>query len=349
MSLERCGEGFPITSLQEIRLLSRLRHKNVVRLIEVACARYSPPEQLLGRQATAPFNYPWNFFMVCEYMDHSLRGIMERGINLTVSQIKYTMLQVLEGMAHLHSQGVMHRDVKCSNILMNSQGEIKLADLGMGTTFRPGKPVDGPKTVVTLWYRAPELLRGARYTQAIDLWAVGCVFAELLKGEALFKGRGEEEQLRMILAVVGEGSKVTQGLKEKLANSRFESRDNERNRADDIALDLLAKLLQLDPRARLSAKEAMEHEYFRVSPEACPQEGMPRLTGDSHEYLLRIQQANRSLMELSASTSATRGKSTVKATKRPLAGAGEDRKMSLFGRDESVLLEPSTKESASVK
>jgi len=204
MSLERCSEGFPITSLREIQLLSKLSHKNVVKLIGVNTAKYAPPEQLLlinakdNSSQSAPFNYPWNFFMVCEYMEHSLRGLLEKNVRFDSLEIRYIMYEVLQGISYLHSHNVMHRDIKCSNILLNNQGEIKIADFGMGTIFQPNKLFKNSQTVVTRWYRAPEILLQQDYTEAIDIWALGCVFGELICGQALFKGNSDSDQLAKI-------------------------------------------------------------------------------------------------------------------------------------------------------
>ena len=204
MSLERATEGFPTAALREIKLLSHLQHKNVVRLLDVSTAKYAPPEQPLSPDHRhLPFSYPWNFFMVCEYAEHSLKGLLERGVRFTPEQVKRVMRQVFEGLAYIHSQRVMHRDIKCSNILMNSQGIVKIADFGMGTYFEPNVALPSLKTVVTRWYRAPELLLGGEYTEAIDMWAAGCVFGELLTGDALFKGATEDEQIALIVAALG--------------------------------------------------------------------------------------------------------------------------------------------------
>ncbi len=206
MSLERCTEGFPIAALREIKLLSKLDHRNVLRLIDVGTAKYAPPEKLLDDSrmpATAPFSYPWNFFMVCEYAEHSLAGLVGRHYHFSPAQIKCIIKQALEGLAYLHEQHVVHRDIKCSNILMNTAGEVKLADFGMSTRFAPNKALKGQKGVVTLWYRAPELLMGFNYTESIDMWAMGCVLGELLMGCAVFMGKNEQDQLNLIAAGLG--------------------------------------------------------------------------------------------------------------------------------------------------
>jgi len=198
MSLERSIEGFPIAALNEIKILKHLSHPNIIRLIDVAIAKYAPSERLHGTIRACPFLYPWNFFMVCEYAEHSLSGLIERGASFNQSEIKCLFKQVLEGLAYLHSKGIMHRDIKCSNILVNSSGIAKLADFGISTQFTPISLQDGKKPVATLWYRAPELLKEENYTEAIDIWGMGCVLGELILGKAVFMGKNPKSQLEAI-------------------------------------------------------------------------------------------------------------------------------------------------------
>jgi cyclin-dependent kinase 12/13 len=102
------------------------------------------------------------------------------------------MKQVLDGLAHLHEKAIIHRDIKGGNILMSKDGIIKLADFGLARTFFPGQNYNYTPKVVTLWYRAPELLLGMRnYTGAIDMWSVGCLFAELMTGKPIFPAKDE--------------------------------------------------------------------------------------------------------------------------------------------------------------
>jgi cyclin-dependent kinase 12/13 len=115
------------------------------------------------------------------------------------------MLQILQGIQYLHSSNVIHRDIKGANILISSAGEVKLADFGLARVFYPGnEKVNYTNKVVTLWYRAPELLLGSRnYTQAVDMWSVGCVFAELVLQQVLFRGDKEERQIELIYEKCG--------------------------------------------------------------------------------------------------------------------------------------------------
>lgn len=199
MSLERSAEGFPLAALNEIKILKNLSHPNIIRLVDVAIARYAPSERIHDSTRTCPFTYPWNFFMVCEYAEHSLSGLLERKASFSPSQIKCIIKQLLEGLAYLHSHGVMHRDIKSSNVLINSAGAAKLADFGISTHFEPATEQDGRRPVATLWYRAPELLQGRNYTEAIDMWGLGCVLGELLFGKAMFPGNDTKSQLNAIL------------------------------------------------------------------------------------------------------------------------------------------------------
>ena len=123
-----------------------------------------------------------SFYLVFEYLKHDLQGMINMKLDFSMAQIKCIMLQVLQGVAYLHQKHVIHRDIKGANILLSSKGEVKLADFGLARIFYPGdERVNYTNRVVTLWYRAPELLLGARnYSEAVDMWSVGCVFAELV-------------------------------------------------------------------------------------------------------------------------------------------------------------------------
>ena len=201
-------EGFPVSALREISLLHKLQHKNIVRFLGVATASSSQADRLyscpLPAQSTS-YSYPWVFFMMCEYAEHSLKGLLDRKVAFTPAHVNYIMRQILEGVAYMHGEGVMHRDVKCSNILLNADGEVKLADFGMARQFNAGLQISRKpgEPIATLWYRAPELLLGAQYNEAVDLWAVGCVFAELLTGSPLFPGKNEDDQLLLLAKALG--------------------------------------------------------------------------------------------------------------------------------------------------
>lgn len=121
-------------------------------------------------------------------MDHDLAGLFRHKIKYTQPEIKCLVQQILEGVKYLHDSKILHRDIKSANLLLNNKGEVKIADFGLGRKFR----VDCTYTskVVTLWYRAPELLLGTKlYSEKVDIWSVGCIMAEFLIGEVLFRSK----------------------------------------------------------------------------------------------------------------------------------------------------------------
>lgn len=207
MKLEISSDGFPASALKEITTLSKLEHKNIIHYENVATAKYVRPPYYdrTSPIKSGPSTYQHNFFLVSEFMDHSLTGLLKYGMKFNLAQIKYLIREILEGVAYIHSKGIVHRDIKCSNILMNTSGEVKIADFGLATSLAP--TAKKSHNAVTRWYRAPEMLQGkTNYGQEIDIWALGCCFAELLKGEALFQGKDETEQLNMIMGSLGKKS-----------------------------------------------------------------------------------------------------------------------------------------------
>ncbi|KAM7216402.1 Serine/threonine-protein kinase SSN3 [Rhypophila decipiens] len=169
--------GISQSAVREMALCSELNHPNVIKLIEI----------ILEDKC---------IFMVFEYAEHDLLQIIHHHTQqprhpIPPATIKSIMFQLLNGCQYLHTNWVLHRDLKPANIMVTSSGEVKIGDLGLARLFQ--KPIhslySGDKVVVTIWYRAPELLLGSRhYTPAIDMWAVGCIFAELLSLRPIFKG-----------------------------------------------------------------------------------------------------------------------------------------------------------------
>ena len=137
-------------------------------------------------------------------MEHDLHGLIDRHISLDVSHIKCIMMQLLEGIMYLHSNNVMHRDIKGANILLDNKGNIKIADFGLARKCDKHACINYTNRVVTLWYRSPELLLGSEhYTPAIDMWSVGCCFAELLTFRPLFPADKEPKVLELIFEKCG--------------------------------------------------------------------------------------------------------------------------------------------------
>ncbi|MQM20229.1 hypothetical protein Taro_053245, partial [Colocasia esculenta] len=180
----------PLDAQSEIVMLMFLNHENIIRLKEIAM---SPDVKYKG-----------SAYMVFDYMEHDLFGlVMQKDAQFSVPQIKCYMKQLLKGIQHCHDNEVIHRDIKSSNILVNNEGYLKLADFGLACMF-PEEGGDLTDTVVSLWYRAPELLLGERqYGSAIDMWAVGCIFAELLVRVPIFVGIDEKHQFDLICQTCG--------------------------------------------------------------------------------------------------------------------------------------------------
>ncbi|CEM03300.1 unnamed protein product [Vitrella brassicaformis CCMP3155] len=251
-------EGFPRTGVREIRILRSLQHPNVVQLREVT----------VGAQMNS-------IFLVFEYCEHDLATLLDNMSSpFSHAEIKCLLLQLLRAIQHLHDNFIIHRDVKLSNLLLNNKGTLKLADFGLAREFgSPSEPAT--QNVVTLWYRAPELLFGApSYSMAIDMWAVGCIFGELLYHQPILPGKNESQQVQLICNLLGTPNPKIWPEISSLPNYRkFTLPQNQYNNLsvrfpDESAncLDLLNKMLTFNPDKRISAREALKHPYFTEKP-----------------------------------------------------------------------------------
>jgi len=157
-------EGFPITALREIMLLKRLKNENIIELLDIITGK-----------PTEKNKYKGEVYLVFDYMNHDLSGLLERHVTFSIPQVKYIIHSILNGLVYLHNNNIIHRDIKSSNILINSKGEIKIADFGLARSFNPYNKIQYfTNRVVTLWYRAPELLLGSiKYDVSIDMWSLG--------------------------------------------------------------------------------------------------------------------------------------------------------------------------------
>ncbi|CAN6449062.1 unnamed protein product [Victoria cruziana] len=281
VKMEKEREGFPLTSLREINILLSFHHPSIVDVKEV----------VVGSNLDS-------IFMVMEYMDHDLKGLMESMKQpFSQSEVKCLMLQLLEGIKYLHDNWVLHRDLKTSNLLLNNRGELKICDFGLARQY--GSPLR-PYTqlVVTLWYRAPELLLGSKlYSTAVDMWSLGCIMAELLAKEPLFCGKNEIDQLDKIFRILGTpNEKIWPGyvklpgvkcnfvkqpynkLREKFPKFTAASFSG-KPALSDAGFDLLNKLLTYDPEKRITAEEALNHDWFSEFPPPKSKEFMPTFPG----------------------------------------------------------------------
>lgn len=297
--------GLSQSAIREMALCTELSHPNVVHLAEI----------ILEDKCV---------FMVFEYCEHDLLQIIHHHTQPTRRPIPATMIrsilfQLLNGLFYLHRNWVIHRDLKPANIMVTSSGHVRIGDLGLARLFH--KPLaslySGDKVVVTIWYRSPDLLLGARhYTPAIDMWAVGCIFAELLSLRPIFKGEEtkmdskktvpfqrnqmskiveilgmpkaehwkglrdmpEYQQLASLLAARGAmpgslyGQPSSQSRNSNDRNGGLETWYNNCIRAANYPQDkspgqrgfqLLTELFEYDPEQRLTAEQALHHEYFR--------------------------------------------------------------------------------------
>jgi len=263
-----------MTSLREIKILLTFKHPNIVDVREV----------VVGGES---------IFIVMEFVDHDLKGLMEEMKQpLLASEVKCLMQQLILAIAHLHDNWVLHRDLKTSNLLYSSRGILKVADFGLAREYgSPLKPYT--HNVVTLWYRAPELLLGQKlYTPAIDVWSLGCIFAELIAKEPLLPGRSELDQIDKIFKLLGTpNDKIWPGFSSlpgsKKINFALQPYNNLRTKfplLTDGGFDLLNRMLTYDPSRRITCAEALKHPYFSESPPAKSPDMMPTWPS-SHEGL----------------------------------------------------------------
>lgn len=257
-------DGFPMSALREINILLSLNHPSVVDVKEVVMDECG------------------NVFLVMEFMEHDLKGLMQTMKQpFSIGEVKFLMLQLLQGVKYLHDNWVLHRDLKTSNLLLNKEGELKICDLGLsrqyGSPLKPYTPL-----VVTLWYRAPELLLNTKqYSTAIDMWSVGCILAELVSKQPLFAGKTEIDQLNKIYSILGTHDKQSwPGLSKlsSLGGNHVKQHHNSLRKKfpaasftgapslSEFGLDLLNKLLAYDPEKRITAETALNHGWFHEAP-----------------------------------------------------------------------------------
>jgi len=197
---------------------------------------------------------------------------------LTDDHCQYFVYQTLRALKSIHSAGIVHRDLKPANLLVNANCDLKVCDFGLARSVKAGSAEGGKDVgmmteyVATRWYRAPEIMLSFKmYTKAIDIWAVGCILAEMISGRPLFPGRDYSHQLDLILDVIG-----TPTLEEFYGITSRRSRDYIRSlpirkrrpftalfpQASVEAIDFLNKTLTFDPKKRMTADEALEHPYL---------------------------------------------------------------------------------------
>lgn len=283
-------EGFPITAIREIKLLRDMDHENVVKLKEVVSSKETKENRGKG-----------SVYIVFEFMDHDLMGLMDTAnMMFKIDQIKCFTKQLLAGLHYCHKRGIMHRDIKGSNLLINNAGILKLGDFGLSRTFNE-KDIQYRYTnrVVTLWYRPPELLLGAVvYGPAIDMWGVGCIMAELLMRGPLFPGKNDKDQMDKVFELCGTPNEsmwpgcstlpyysLVQKSEKECLPDRLVHKFNQKQ-LDEKAVDLLRKLLTMDPAKRINAGDALDHDWFWNDPMPCDPSCLP-MYPSSHEFVTK--------------------------------------------------------------
>ncbi|OQR81203.1 cyclin-dependent kinase [Achlya hypogyna] len=338
-------QGLPVTSIREIKVLKSLRHRNLVGLKEVIVTNEmeDPDDDIVFEKCGPSADFTTGcIYLVLEYVEHDLTGLLDRQYPFTDVEIKCIMKQLCEVMAVMHASNIVHRDIKCSNLLMTPKHVLKVADFGLARAINTDLNFTNKvrwhgilvtqcfaAKVVTLWYRCPELLLGATaYDATVDMWSVGCVFVELYIGRPLFAGKNEMEQIRRIFDVCGSPTPATwpdhvnlpfaskfvpetpmasrlQEFIKRETQARYPQRE-----LPPGALELMTSLLQLNPAKRHSAAAALQSRYFRSDPMAPKNpESLPPLANvpPSHELqtkkIRKEQAAKRNLPQSISSES----------------------------------------------
>lgn len=253
-SRQEAQDGINRTALREIKLLQELHHKNLIGLLDV-------------------FGHMSNVSLVFDFMDTDLEVIIkDNTIILTTANIKSYLIQTLQGLEYLHINWILHRDLKPNNLLVNASGVLKIGDFGLAKLYGSPNRINTHQ-VVTRWYRAPELLFGAKqYGTCIDMWAVGCILAELLLRVPLFPGESDLDQLTKIFSVFGNPTEENwpglKSLSDYIEFKPFPSipLKNIFTAAGDDLLEVLDALLRLNPISRVNCTECLQMSFFSNKP-----------------------------------------------------------------------------------
>ncbi|GJQ66666.1 hypothetical protein Trydic_g4634 [Trypoxylus dichotomus] len=261
-------EGIPKNIMREILALRVLKFKYIVELVDV-------------------LPHGMGLVLVMEYLPSSLFNLLkDNNCVLDIAQIKCYARMLLMGISFMHENCIMHRDLKPGNLLIGDTGVLKIADLGLARIYvKEESNRQYTHQVATRWYRAPELLYGSRhYTPAVDIWAIGCIIVEMLKKKPLFPGETDIEQLAIVLHTLGTPTESTwPGLKElpdynkiTFAKTAGLNWNKILPDVDEDTINFIKGFIEYDHKKRLTAKQALNHTYFSISPLASCLESMPK-------------------------------------------------------------------------
>ncbi|KMT11113.1 hypothetical protein BVRB_5g111950 [Beta vulgaris subsp. vulgaris] len=247
--------------LREIKLLRLLRHPDVVEIKHIML----PPSRREFK----------DIYVVFELMESDLHQVIKANDDLTPEHYQFFLYQLLRGLKYIHTANVFHRDLKPKNILANADCKLKICDFGLARVSFNDAPsaIFWTDYVATRWYRAPELCGSffSKYTPAIDIWSIGCIFAEMLTGKPLFPGKNVVHQLDLMTDLLGtpppEGVSRIRNEKARRYLSSMRKKppipfSQKFPNVDPLALRLLERLLAFDPKDRPSAEEALTDPYF---------------------------------------------------------------------------------------
>lgn len=246
-----------IRTLREMRLLRHFSHENVIALKDV----YIPERHRNNIQ---------DVYTVTELMDTDLHQVISSGQLLTDEHMQYFTYQILRALKHIHAANVIHRDLKPSNILLNGNCDLKICDFGLAREVRSGFLT---AYVMTRWYRAPEIMLSERsYTNAVDMWSVGCILGEMIAKQPLFPGNDYVQQLKLVTDLIGSPSEeeietipsdhAQRFVRNHLMNRPRKSLSELFPNAPELLRDLLNQMLVFDPRRRISVADALRHPYL---------------------------------------------------------------------------------------
>lgn len=246
---------------REVRMLCFFKHENVLRALDIL-----QPD---------PLDHIDELYVVTELMQSDLHKIIVSPQPLTIDHVKVFLYQILRGLKYLHSAGILHRDIKPGNLLVNSNCQLKICDFGLARCEEPDRSKEMTQEVVTQYYRAPELLSGATYhSYGVDIWSVGCIFAELLGRKILFQAQSPIQQLNQVIKLLGtphpediRASGASEGAFRYIMNQPF--RPSQLHTLHTLststsheAIHLLCQMLVFNPEKRISVSDALTHPYL---------------------------------------------------------------------------------------